>query len=270
MLLLPVSAVRPECSIAGMCFDLDSRPPIPPLGGAAVDGSRIELRSSDGTPFAAFAARPSDPKGAAMLILPDVRGLHAFYEELALRFAEAGVEALAIDWFGRSAGVGPRDADFEHGPHVEQVRYATLMADMRAASEELAARPGVSAVFSVGFCFGGRLAFLAASRPELGLSGAIGFYGVVAGPGRADVPAPVEFATDVRCPILGLFGGADPSIPQAAIDGYDRRLSEAGVEHELVVYPGAPHSFFDRKAADYAEASADAWRRVLDFVRVPT
>ncbi len=54
------------------------------------------------------------------MVLPDVRGLHPFYEELALRFAEAGVDAIAIDYFGRTAGVGKRGADFEYMPHVGQ------------------------------------------------------------------------------------------------------------------------------------------------------
>jgi carboxymethylenebutenolidase len=250
-----------------MCHDLDSRPPIPPIAGAAVDGTRVELQSADGTRFAAFAARPEEPSGAAILILPDVRGLHPFYEELALRFAEAGIDALAIDYFGRTAGTTQRGSDFEHNPHVERTRYATLLADMRAGRDELGVRPHVRAVFSVGFCYGGRLAFLSAARPELGLSGVIGFYGVVAGKGRVDLPAPVELAAEVRCPILGLFGGDDPSIPPEAVADFDRRLGDAGIEHELVSYPGAPHSFFDRKAEDFADESADAWRRVLDFVR---
>jgi len=249
-----------------MCFDLDSRPPIPPIAGAAVDGRRAELQSADGTCFAAFVASPAQPSGAGMLILPDVRGLHTFYEELALRFAEAGIEALAIDYFGRTAGTPPRRPDFEHNPHVDQTRWPTLQMDMRAGRDELAAQPGVRALFSVGFCYGGRLAFLSATRPELGLSGAIGFYGVVAGKGRVDLPAPVDLATEMRCPILGLFGGDDASIPPESIARFDASLSAGGVDHDLIAYPGAPHSFFDRKAADFAAQSADAWAHVLDFV----
>ncbi len=147
-----------------MCFDLDSRPPIPPLAGAAVDGARIELHSADGTHVAAFSARPSSPSGAAVLILPDVRGLYPFYEELALRFAETGVEALTIDYFGRTAGSDARGADFDFMAHLDKVRYAMLLEDMHAGVHELSARPGVRALFSVGFCFGGRLAFLSGTR----------------------------------------------------------------------------------------------------------
>lgn len=214
----------------------------------------------------AFHARPDAHSGAGMLILPDVRGLHTFYEELALRFAEAGIEALAIDYFGRTAPQPPRGREFEYNPHVEQTRYATLLADMKAGRDALAERAGVRATFSVGFCYGGRLSFLAATRAELDLSGAVGFYGIPAGRARVDLPAPLDLAAETRCAVLGLFGGDDASIPTDSVAAYDRALSDAGVEHDLTTYPGAPHSFFDRKAADFAAESADAWRRVLEFV----
>ena len=147
-----------------MCFDLDSRPPIPPIVGAAVDGTQTTLRSADGTDCAAFVARPANPTGAAMLILPDVRGLHPFYEELALRFAEAGIEALTLDYFARTAEAPPRGENFEYMSHVEQLGWSTLLHDMEAGADELRARSSDRAVFRVGFCMGGRLAFLSATR----------------------------------------------------------------------------------------------------------
>ncbi len=201
-----------------------------------------------------------------MLILPDVRGLHTFYEELALRFAEAGAEALALDYFGRTAPPPPRGADFEHNPHVEQTRYATVLQDIRAGRDFLAAQHGVRALFSVGFCYGGRLAFLTAGVEQLGLAGVIGFYGHVGGKGRVDLPGPTDMVERGQSAVLGLFGGNDASIPQESIESFRNRLEAAAVDHELVTYPGAPHSFFDRNAAAWAEASDDAWRRVRDFV----
>lgn len=250
-----------------MCFDLDSRPPIAPMAGAAVDGRRMELTSPDGTRFLAYAADSAAPSGAGIVILPDVRGLHPFYEELALRFAESGIDALAVDYFGRTAGTGERGEDFDFRAHVDQTAYPTLRSDIQAAAHDLRRRRAPRNVFSVGFCFGGRLAFLTATHEGLDLAGAIGFYGPPAGPGRAGTPPPIDLVSEMRCPILGLFGGDDGTIPAADVDRFRRALGEAGVEHELVVYPGAPHSFFDRKAEQFADASADAWRRALDFVR---
>ena len=62
------------------------------------------------------------------------------------------------------------------------------------------------------------------------------------------------------------MGGADEAIPREDIEALDKALTDAGVEHEVEIYDGAPHSFFDRRFDDYAEASADAWSRVLAFV----
>ncbi len=250
-----------------MCFDLDSHPPIAPIAGGAIDGQLTHLHAADGAEFSAFHAVPTTPSGAAIMILPDVRGLYPFYEELALRFAEAGIEALSIDYFGRTAGTGARDQDFAFMDHIGQARYDNLLLDMAAGVEQLRAQPAVTSVFVVGFCYGGRLAFLSGSRPELGLSGVIGFYGGPAGQGRGGMGAPIDFADQFTCPVLGLFGGADESIPQSDIDRFGEVLSAAGVENTLISYPGAPHSFFDRNAAEFNDASTDAWRRMLDFVR---
>src|SRR6188508_3581070 len=103
-----------------MCFDVDSSPPIPPISGAAVSHEDTVLEAADGNRFAAFAATPDEPAHTGVVILPDVRGLYRFYEELALRFAERGFAAVAIDYFGRTAGVEKRSEDFDYPPHVEQ------------------------------------------------------------------------------------------------------------------------------------------------------
>ena len=247
-----------------MCFDTDSHPPIAPIAGAAVDGAQVTLTAADGTRFLAYRTRARDAGRARMLVLPDIRGLFPFYEELALRFAEAGIDALAIDYFGRTAGTSPRPADFEGRPHVDQTTWTGLSADISAGVAELTSDRVDARVFAVGFCFGGRLAFDAATL-GLGLVGVIGFYGVPVGP-RLDIPAPAEVVDAMDCPVLGLFGGADPGIPAKMVATFEEALSAADVSHELVSYAGAPHSFFDRKAADFGDAAEDAWRRVLGFV----
>src|SRR5262245_53191885 len=120
-----------------MCFDLDSRPPILPIAGGALDSNELVLESRDGNQFRAFLARATESGGAGIVIMPDVRGLHPFYEELALRFAENGVAALAIDYFGRTAGISGRGDDFEHMPHVEQTTWPGIAADIQAGAENL-------------------------------------------------------------------------------------------------------------------------------------
>nr|MDQ3553253.1 dienelactone hydrolase family protein [Chloroflexota bacterium] len=207
------------------------------------------------------------PGGAGVVILPDVRGLSRFYEELTLRFADSGVDAVAIDYFGRTTGVGKREEGFDHAAHVSRTTWRGLRADGQAGAAWLRDERAVRTLFVVGFCFGGRLAFLSSADSGLAPTGVIGFYGVPVGPPRNDIPAPIELVHQMRSPVLGLFGGTDRTIPGEALTRFDEALSEARVEHELVTYPGAPHSFFDRKHEEYAEESGDAWRRVLDFIR---
>lgn len=249
-----------------MCFDVDSLPPIAPIAGAAVSHEDLVLEAPDGNRFAAFDAVPVDPTGAGVVILPDVRGLYRFYEELALRFAERGLRAVAIDYFGRTAGVDKRPDDWDYMPHVEQTRQAGLQADIGAAVHHLRSPAGGScrAVFTVGFCFGGSTSWIAAAGGH-GLSGAVGFYGRPGG--RNGEPGPVELAPEMRgTPILALMGGADPAIPAEDIATLEAAFADAGLDYEVVTYEGAPHSFFDRKYEEFREASEDAWTRTLAFI----
>jgi dienelactone hydrolase len=170
-----------------VCFELDSLPPVPAISGAAVSHDDLVLEERDGNRFGAYLATPDEPSGIGVVILPDARGLYHFYEELALRLAERGHTAIAIDYFGRTAGVAKRDDDFPYREHT------------------------------------------ARTTPE------------------------------------GIHGD-DQNITAEQNAAFEQALTDAGVEYELVVYEGAPHSFFDRNQAEFAEASDDAWSRVLAFL----
>jgi len=195
-----------------------------------------------------------------------VRGLYPFYSELAARFAQAGHHAVTIDYFGRTAGLGPRDEEFDYRPHVSQTTVEQVQADVKAAIVELEERTEVTGVVAVGFCFGGMQAFLAATSPSLGLDAVIGFYAGLDTAERYGFPGPLQRADEIRGPLLGLFGGADQGIPVEQVRVFERKLSDAHVEHEIEIYAGAPHSFFDRSYAEHADACEDAWRRVLGFL----
>jgi carboxymethylenebutenolidase len=251
-----------------MCYDDNARPPVPPGAAGSAHGEDLVLAAADGNRFAAYAATPGQPAQAQILILPDVRGLHQFYKELALRFAETGVAAIAMDYFGRTAGLTARDDAFDFWPHVQQITLPTVFADASAALARLRAGAADQAQFSVGFCLGGTLSFLCGTQ-DLGLEGVIGFY---AGMSRSmdGQGTLLERAAQIRRPALGLFGGADQGIPAEQVEAFDQGLDAAGVEHEIVTYPGAPHSFFDRRAEEFAETSADAWTRVLRFISAHT
>jgi carboxymethylenebutenolidase len=240
-----------------MCFDVDSEPPIPRISGAAVSHDDLVLESEDGNRFAAFRAVPEGDLSTGVVILPDVRGLYRFYEELALRFAERGHAAIAFDYFGRTAGVDKRPDDWDYMPLVQQLTHEQVQADVAACVRDVQAL-GCSAIFTVGFCFGGSGSWAAAAWGH-GLAGAVGFYGR---PGRM-----IELVPQLEAPILALQGGADQGIPHEDNLEFEQALRTMGKDYELIEFEGAPHSFFDRKQEEFRAASDDAWQRTLAFIQ---
>src|SRR3989442_11398235 len=190
-----------------MCYSDDARPPLPPISGAAADQGDMTLKAADGNEFMAYFARSSKPTGAGIIVMPDVRGLHHFYKELAQKFAEAGIDAVAIDYFGRTAGLGDRSDSFEYMPHVEKTTPEGIAADTAAAMAYLKSKDGgaVKAVLTVGFCFGGSNSWnQSALNP--GLNGCIGFYG--------PPPRSLPFIDKMKAPLLLLIAGADAATPR--------------------------------------------------------
>ena len=242
-----------------MCHSDESSPPS--AAGAVAAGAHGEtvLQASDGNRFAAYTARAVHSNGRGVVIMPDVRGLFGFYRDLAVRFAEIGVDAVAIDYFGRTAGIGDRSEAFEFRPHVDQTTPEGIAADMAAAARYLRSLEGgaVTAIFTVGFCFGGGYSWRQ-SADQPGLAGAIGFYGR---------PALAADRIDaLRAPLLMLLAGADAHLPAVDAESLAAAAEQRGVASTVVNYPGAPHSFFDRTSQENAEASADAWRQIQAFM----
>lgn len=239
-----------------MCFDLDSEPPVPRISGAAVSHDDLVLEAEDGNRFAAFRAVPDGEVSTGVVILPDVRGLYRFYEELALRFAERGHAAIAFDYFGRTAGIDKRPDDWDYMPLVQQLTHEQVQADVGACVRDLQDL-GCSAIFTVGFCYGGSGSWAAAAWSH-DLAGAVGFYGR---PSRM-----IELVPRLAAPILALQGGADQAISHEDNLEFEQALHTMGKDYELIEFEGAPHSFFDRKQEEFQEASDDAWRRTLAFI----
>lgn len=243
-----------------MCFEPEAVPPPLPSGRNPLPGEDITLTSADGAQVLAYRVRPSEPNGRAVIVLPDIRGLYAFYKNLAGAFAAEGFDAIAVDYFARTAEDANRTGDFDPWAHVRQTVPATVREDIAAAKGALGGVP----TYTVGFCFGGAHSFCLAAG-DLDLAGVVGFYGKPYNETASEMSA-IEMTDRMKTPVLGLFGGGDSSIPQDIIDAFDAELTGSGVQHELHTYPRAPHSFFDRSSAEWEEACQDAWHRTLAFM----
>ncbi len=238
-----------------MCHDTDSRPPAAPAHGGVAEHGPLTLTSADGTAFAAYHAVPDRPNGRNVVILPDIRGLHAYYEALTLRFAEAGFHAVAIDYFGRTAPDNARGDDFDFRAHLPSVKPGQIRDDVAAAVAHLRqAHP--APVYTVGFCMGGSHSWRMAAA-DLGLAGVIGFYG------RPQLVRDV--LGDIAAPMLVLIAGADAATPVDQARAFVADLVAAGKDVQAHVYEGAPHSFFDRASGQWQDACADAWQRIIAF-----
>src|SRR6476469_2669390 len=242
-----------------MCHDHDSRPPAPPRTGAVAERGVLTVTSADGTEFSAAYAAPAAEARVGVVLLPDIRGLHPYYVALAERFAEAGAATVAIDYFGRTAGVcdesGTRPEDFDWKTHIPQTTEVGIDGDITAAIEYLRGRTRADLpVITVGFCFGGSHSWRQ-SGGQLDLAGCAGFYGKPSVVGEA--------AGRAHLPTVMLIAGADAATPVADQLQLADTMRTAGAEVDAVVYDGAPHSFFDRAFGEWADACREAWEHVL-------
>lgn len=230
--------------------------------------SEVQLDTADGSSRAYEATPPGEPLGA-VIVIPEAFGVNRHIEDVARRFAAGGYIGLSIDVFHRSGKrVAPYD-DFRQAMALsEGLDDDGFLRDLDAAVEHLAAS-GIppSKVAVVGFCVGGRLAFLAALRRPLGA--AISYYGggiVDQGAFPALPPLLVE-VDQLATPWLGLFGDLDRSIPVDDVETLRAALADSIVPFEIVRYPAAGHGFnCDARSTFDAAASKDAFVRVIDWL----
>ena len=234
-----------------MCFPDGSLAPRAPDAGTAGADRALTLTASDGTVLMAHECRSATPTRVGIVVLPDIRGLHDYYRELTVRLAECGWDAVAIDYFARTAEGDDRSDDFDWLAHIPLTTPAGIAADVQAAVAQLA----VEKVFTLGFCFGGASSWRQ-SMDTPGLAGCIGFYG-----------RPERVGTELAgmtAPLLMLHAGADPNIPTEDVE---HLAAAVPVKTVLHVFEDMPHSFFDRTAPEHAAACDEAWASIRGFVQ---
>jgi carboxymethylenebutenolidase len=195
----------------------------------------------------------------AVIVIQEWWGLDAQTKSIADRFAQEGYLAFAPDLYhGELAQLG----DGATATKLVQKYGPNAYLDLQSLFDALKSRPDCNGkIGSVGFCFGGRMSL------TLGLSRPVDAICTFYGGGMQTIFD--QLRTNLKCPVLGLFGDADVSIPAGTVAEFDKLLDEVGVEHEVITYPNSGHAFFrDSDPSVYIpEASKDAWERVKKFFK---
>ena len=211
-------------------------------------------------PIAGYWARPlGNGPWPAVIVIQEWWGLDKQTESIADRVAGLGYLAFAPDLYhGELASLG----DSEAASRLVQKYGPAAPAELEHAFDALRRRPDCNGrIASIGFCFGGRMSLaLGLGRP---LDAVCVFYG-------GGMQQLFDRLGSLHSPVLGLFGDNDQSIPVGTVEQFDKLLAQAGVEHEIVIYPKSGHAFFrDSDPRSYKpEASKDAWQKVQRFFSI--
>ena len=224
----------------------------------------------DGTPMNAYMAAPEDGKKyPAVLVFMEIFGINDHIQDVTHRIAKEGYVALAIDYYHRVApginlSYGAEDVELGK-KYKEQTSLANMLEDAEAAIQFLKGQPQVESaerIGSIGFCFGGYVAYTVATLPQISVTAS--FYGsgiAQETPGKEEPP--VDRSDEIQGTILCFFGEADQSISQDDILMIESSLVRAKVKHQVTVYPDADHGFFCDKRPSYnPEAAFSGWSEV--------
>ncbi|WP_373994397.1 dienelactone hydrolase family protein [Duganella sp. CF458] len=201
--------------------------------------------------FDAFLALPRGGHGPALLLLQEIFGVNAHIRSVAEQYAADGYVVLAPDLFwrqGRRLAFGYDQADWGRAAQcMQRADVAQAQADIGAAAAALRATPGAEGrLGALGFCWGGRMAYLALANGHA--DHAVAYYG-------GGIQDCLERADDIRAPLLLHFGARDAHIPRAAVHRIAERF-EARAAVSLHVYPEAEHGFNCNHRSSYHQRSA--------------
>lgn len=229
-----------------------------------LDAGDVRIPVSDGDLPGYFAK----PQGAGpfpiMLVNEEVFGIHDYIKDVCRRFAKLGYAAVAVEIYARLVDESQPNADQQIPTVVGKAPDATILTDLDSAVAYAAAHGGDQNRLGVtGFCRGGRTTWLYATHNPR-LKAAVAWYGPVNTPDTPIQPkSPMDIADQLKCPLLGLYGGLDQSIKQVDVQATAAKARAAGKTVEIVVYPDAPHGFHADYRPSYKPAdAADGWLRM--------
>lgn len=228
--------------------------------------TRWDTLTVDGSEMRCFVALPDKTPAGAIVVAQHAGGVDGFVREMTRRFATAGFVAIAPELYHRGLSGSPQSMD-DAMTMMGKLRDNSIVADCDAAMAHLKTMPEVKGdrIGVTGFCMGGRVAYLMATRsPELKAS--IVFWGGNIMTAWGDGPAPFAETNKIGCPVLGLFGKDDGNPNPADVAKIDAEMTRLAKEHEFHSYEGAGHAFMNEGRPSYREdASNDAWAKATAF-----
>jgi carboxymethylenebutenolidase len=230
----------------------------------------IKIPTADGS-IPGYFARPATGTGfPVVLVAPEIWGAHEHIKDVARRLAKAGYLAVVPEVYARQ-GEPQKLANMQDVLKLANTKPdAEMMADFDAALAWAIkeGRGDAKRVAITGFCRGGRTTWMYAAHNP-GLKAGVAWYGPVVGNASALTPKnPIDIATDLNVPVLGLYGGADQGIPNDTVDRMYAALKSRNKPSEIIIYEGTPHAFnADYRPSYRKETAEDAWKRMLAWFK---
>ncbi len=213
----------------------------------------------------AYRAMPSTGQNfPVILVVQEIFGVHEHIQDVCRRLARLGYMAIATELFARQGDVTKLSNIEEIRKIVSQVPDRQVFTDLDATVNWAGKSKGnIDRLGITGFCWGGRIVWLySAYNPKV--KAGVAWYGRLVGESTALTPKhPIDIGSELKTPILGLYGGADTGIPNLTVEQMQKALKANNQKSEIILYPDTPHAFFADYRPSYREKEAkDGWQRL--------
>ena len=236
---------------------------------AGLEAGEVKVKTKDGE-MPAYRAMPD--KGGpfpTVLVIHEAWGVHEHVKDICRRLAKAGYYAIASEYYARQGNAGAAKDMDEIRKIMASVPTEQVMSDLDAtvAYAKASGKADTAKLAVTGFCWGGFATWMYSAHNP-GLKAAVAWYGGDRAKSELIPKNPVDVASQVKCPVLAIYGGKDQSIPQETIDKRQEACKAAGKTCEVKIYPEAPHGFnADYRPSYRADDAKDAWNQMLAWFK---